>query len=344
MTGKRRSLILTLLTALVAIYSLTPLAWLVINATKTQDFKNKEEILYACHDYSLDVLLGRPAGQQLRDDAAWQVLQVPVRGVRGPPRRRRDPAEEGRVVGEHHPVGVAPLEQGDRPVQYGVLLLEFGTDDEAIASVDEAGTLEGRSPGATRVRLVDEASGVEQVYWERAWRTPQACAWAMPSEAWRARTVAMWARLSVRCEDAEAPAALGDREGRVVAVNAGLCDVVMGVPSSVELAATTRPYYRSGYVFVTRRDRHLRIRSLDDPRLRRLSIGLHVIGDDYASVPLSERPLMHDRAAALFDRGPRVAARVEEQVDGRVLPLVELADRSPPAGGVLRRRYSMGAG
>ena len=44
--------------------------------------------------------------------------------------------------------------------------------------------------------------------WASAWRTPQACAWAMPSEAWRVRTVAMWARLSVRCEDADAPAAL----------------------------------------------------------------------------------------------------------------------------------------
>ena len=44
--------------------------------------------------------------------------------------------------------------------------------------------------------------------WEAAWRSPQACAWSMPSEAWRVRTVAMWARLSVRCEDPEAGAAL----------------------------------------------------------------------------------------------------------------------------------------
>lgn len=48
----------------------------------------------------------------------------------------------------------------------------------------------------------------ELAVWECAWRTPQACAWSLPSEAWRTRTVAMWARLSVRCEDAEAPAAL----------------------------------------------------------------------------------------------------------------------------------------
>lgn len=30
----------------------------------------------------------------------------------------------------------------------------------------------------------------------------------MPSEAWRTRTVAMWVRLSVRCETEDAPAAL----------------------------------------------------------------------------------------------------------------------------------------
>jgi hypothetical protein len=44
--------------------------------------------------------------------------------------------------------------------------------------------------------------------WAQAWTTPQACAWSMPSEAWRVRTVAMWVRLSVRCETEDAPAAL----------------------------------------------------------------------------------------------------------------------------------------
>lgn len=51
-------------------------------------------------------------------------------------------------------------------------------------------------------------SGRELDVWEQAWRTPQACAWSLPSEAWRTRTVAMWVRLSVRCEDPEAGAAL----------------------------------------------------------------------------------------------------------------------------------------
>lgn len=68
-------------------------------------------------------------------------------------------------------------------------------------------------------------------------------------------------------------------------LRAGRCDVVMGIPSSFELALPTRPYYRSTYVFVTRSDRDLVDLSFDDPRLKALRIGLHVIGDDYSNVP-----------------------------------------------------------
>jgi quinoprotein dehydrogenase-associated probable ABC transporter substrate-binding protein len=68
-------------------------------------------------------------------------------------------------------------------------------------------------------------------------------------------------------------------------LRAGACDVVMGIPSSYGLAQPTVPYYRSTYVFVTRRDRRLHIASFDDPRLRTLRIGLHAIGDDYNNVP-----------------------------------------------------------
>jgi hypothetical protein len=52
------------------------------------------------------------------------------------------------------------------------------------------------------------ASDRELEVWEQAWRTPQACAWSMLSEAWRLHTVAMWVRVKVRCEDPESGAAL----------------------------------------------------------------------------------------------------------------------------------------
>jgi mxaJ protein len=68
-------------------------------------------------------------------------------------------------------------------------------------------------------------------------------------------------------------------------LNAGKCDVVMGVPSSFELALTTNAYYRSTYVFVTRKNRNINVRSFDDPRLRNLRIGVHLVGDDGANTP-----------------------------------------------------------
>ena len=57
------------------------------------------------------------------------------------------------------------------------------------------------------------------------------------------------------------------------------CELVMGVPAGFEMAATTAPYYRSTYVFVSRADRKLEVTSFDDPKLRELKIGIHVVGD-----------------------------------------------------------------
>lgn len=67
-----------------------------------------------------------------------------------------------------------------------------------------AGGYDGEAP-AFPLPLPSER---ELEVWAQAWTTPQACAWSMPSEAWRVRTVAMWVRLSVRCETEDAPAAL----------------------------------------------------------------------------------------------------------------------------------------
>lgn len=63
------------------------------------------------------------------------------------------------------------------------------------------------------------------------------------------------------------------------------CDLWPGVASGVERMATTRPYYRSSYVFVSRaRDRLVGL-SLDDRRLRSLSIGVQMIGNDAMNTP-----------------------------------------------------------
>ena len=68
-------------------------------------------------------------------------------------------------------------------------------------------------------------------------------------------------------------------------LTAGSCDLVVGTVSGMEMLATTRPYYTSSYVFVSRRSRALGITSFDDPRLERLRIGVQLIGDDFANTP-----------------------------------------------------------
>jgi mxaJ protein len=65
----------------------------------------------------------------------------------------------------------------------------------------------------------------------------------------------------------------------------GRCDVVIGVPEGYDLVSTTKPYYRSTYVFVYRKDGGPQVKSLDDPVLKKVKIGVHLLGDDYTNPP-----------------------------------------------------------
>lgn len=81
-------------------------------------------------------------------------------------------------------------------------------------------------------------------------------------------------------------------------IKAGQCDIWPGVATGVDMLATTQPYYRSTYVFVTRTDRNLEITSLEDPRLGQLQIGVQMVGDDANNTPpahaLAERGIVHN--------------------------------------------------
>lgn len=63
------------------------------------------------------------------------------------------------------------------------------------------------------------------------------------------------------------------------------CDFWPGIASTVEMVATSRPYYRSTYVFVTRAGDGLKGLTLDDPRLRRLRMGVQMVGNDAMNTP-----------------------------------------------------------
>jgi mxaJ protein len=93
------------------------------------------------------------------------------------------------------------------------------------------------------------------------------------------------------------------------------------VPASFERTINTVPYYRSTYVFVTRRDRHLNIRSFDDPALKRLTIGVQMIGDDFTNTPpahaLTQRHMIQNvRGYSVYGdyRRPNPPARIIDAV------------------------------
>jgi mxaJ protein len=108
-------------------------------------------------------------------------------------------------------------------------------------------------------------------------------------------------------------------------LKAGACDLVAATPSNVEMMKTTRPYYRSTYVFVTRADAAAPA-SLDDPLLREKTVGVQLVGDDGFNTPpahaLSRRGIVANlRGYSLYGdySQPNPPARIVEAVaTGRI--------------------------
>jgi mxaJ protein len=63
-------------------------------------------------------------------------------------------------------------------------------------------------------------------------------------------------------------------------LNGLYCDVEITAPAGLDIVATTRPYYRSAYVIVYRKDSGLNITSLNDSALKRVKIGVNMVGSD----------------------------------------------------------------
>lgn len=73
-------------------------------------------------------------------------------------------------------------------------------------------------------------------------------------------------------------------------INAGRCDVIIGTTSDFDGLRTTTPYYRSGHVFVWRKDSNFKITDWDSPDLRKGVIG--IVDKSPATVPLNDHNLM----------------------------------------------------
>jgi len=107
-------------------------------------------------------------------------------------------------------------------------------------------------------------------------------------------------------------------------IKAGTCDVVLGVPAGFEITLNTRPYYRSTYVFVSRKDSHLSIASLDDDVLKQVRVGVQIIGDDGTNTPpaqaLSRRRIIDNvKGFTVYGdyRDPNPVSRIIDAVESK---------------------------
>jgi len=91
----------------------------------------------------------------------------------------------------------------------------------------------------------------------------------------------------------------------------GDCDVIIGVPTNYEQAATTAPYYRSTYVFVSRKHA---VDSLDDEKLRAMRIGVAIPSPAIQALSTRQLPF---HAYPLLDDGPQslVNAVARNEID-----------------------------
>jgi mxaJ protein len=82
-----------------------------------------------------------------------------------------------------------------------------------------------------------------------------------------------------------------DRQGFLRnTINAQRCDVIMGMSTDVDNLRTSKPYYRSGYVFVYRKSSNYNIKDWNSPDLRKGIIG--IVGESPPTIALRDNDLM----------------------------------------------------
>jgi mxaJ protein len=76
------------------------------------------------------------------------------------------------------------------------------------------------------------------------------------------------------------------RRGYFRILNGMYCDMAVEAPAGLDMTGVTKPYFRSGYVFVARQGSGLEdLKSLADPRLKKLKIGVNMYTSDAENSP-----------------------------------------------------------
>lgn len=91
-------------------------------------------------------------------------------------------------------------------------------------------------------------------------------------------------------------------------LNKNQCDVIIGLDAGDPRVLTTKPYYRTSYVFITKKDKNIGIHSWNDPKIKSLG---HIVVDlgSPSEAMLKQINLYNDNMAYLYSlvgfRSPR---------------------------------------
>jgi quinoprotein dehydrogenase-associated probable ABC transporter substrate-binding protein len=103
-------------------------------------------------------------------------------------------------------------------------------------------------------------------------------------------------------------------------LDADLCDVMLDMPSDADDVLATTPLYRTTFVFVSRSDRNIHIKNLDDPVLHKLKIGVYetsaireALSDHGVSNNIQIHYLSHDGDLVAKDQP---SYQIQQVIDG----------------------------
>ena len=118
------------------------------------------------------------------------------------------------------------------------------------------------------------------------------------------------------------------------------CDVLIGIPKDYDPVLATKPYYRTGYVIAYRKDRGFQIRSLDDPILKKIKIGVH--SDTPPHLALAQRDLIGDNLVrySLFYGWAHSEEQLAKPVQDLIGGEIDVAMAWGPVVGYYVKKYS----
>jgi mxaJ protein len=104
-------------------------------------------------------------------------------------------------------------------------------------------------------------------------------------------------------------------------LGADFCDVFIGVPADFDRVATTRPYYRSSFVFVSRRGEPAP--KFGTPQITSRRIGVQLVGNDMAATPPGHALTQAGATAnvtgfTVFGEGPAAQRMVDAVAGGAI--------------------------